>query len=147
MIDTLLQVRSVDQNTNCFNIGTGFEAIGNNTGTILDEDKAYVYEVKLALNNSIFVGGGFNLYNRKPILGTPAPVPNSILKIRQDGSVDTSFFNYGFNSGIGLRSIEEQSNGKIMCGGDFTTYSGQTPVPAPQFNSLLQPSRRQILIG
>ena len=25
--------------------------------------------------------------------------------------------------------------------------SGQTPVPAPQFNSLLQPSRRQILIG
>jgi uncharacterized delta-60 repeat protein len=135
MIDTLLQVRSVDQNTNCFNIGTGFEAIGNNTGTILDEDKAYVYEVKLALNNSIFVGGGFNLYNRKPILGTPAPVPNSILKIRQDGSVDTSFFNYGFNSGIGLRSIEEQSNGKIMCGGDFTTYSGQTAGRIIRLNS------------
>jgi uncharacterized delta-60 repeat protein len=142
MIDTLLQVRSVDQNTDCFNIGNGFEAIGNDILGTPDLNKAFVYEVKLALNNSIFVGGGFNSYNRKPILpylpatSTLEPVNPSILKIKQDGTLDTSFFNYGFEGGgFGVRTIEEQSNGKIMVGGSFQTYSGQSRNGIARLNS------------
>jgi len=128
MIDTLLQVRSVDQNTDCFNIGTGFEAIGRNEPEDYWDNQPYIYEVKLALNNSIFVGGGFNTYNRKPIRGSNNPVGASMLKIKQDGTVDTTFTNYGFggNDFFGIRTIEEQSDGKIMVGGTFETYSGQS---------------------
>ena len=125
MIDTLLQVRSVDQNTDCFNIGTGFEAIGGAGG--FNPNEPFIYEVKLALNNSIFVGGGFNIYNRKPIKGSGNPIGPSMLKIKQDGTVDTSFFNYGFSGGsFGVRTIQEQSDGKIMVGGSIQTYSGQS---------------------
>ena len=129
MIDTLLQVRSVDQNTDCFNIGTGFEAIGRNDSEDYWENQPYIYDVKLALNNSIFVGGGFNAYNRKPIKGGGNPIGPCMLKIKQDGTVDTTFTNYGFGDdgqSFGIRTIEEQSDGKIMVGGSFTTYSGQT---------------------
>ena len=129
MIDTLLQVRSVDQNTDCFNIGTGFEASGYNSVDVRLNNAPYIYEVKIALNNSIFVGGGFNSYNRKPIRGSNNPIGPSMLKIKQDGTVDTTFTNYGFGDdgqSFGIRTIEEQSNGKIMVGGSFNSYSGQT---------------------
>jgi len=128
MIDTLLQVRSVDQNTDCFNIGTGFEAIGRDEPETFWDNQPYIYEVKLALNNSIFVGGGFNSYNRKPIKGGGNPIGPSMLKIKQDGTVDDTFTNYGFGVGqsFSIRTIEEQSNGKIMVGGSFSSYSGQS---------------------
>ena len=89
---------SIDTN---FSTGTGF----NNTVAAIFEDS----------NGKIYVGGQFTSYN-----GTSA---NRIIRLNTDGSIDT-----GFNSGTGFDNtaiqIKLDSNGKIIVGGNFTSYNG-----------------------
>jgi uncharacterized delta-60 repeat protein len=91
---------SIDTN---FSTGTGF----NNTVAAIFEDS----------NGKIYVGGQFTSYN-----GTTA---NRIIRLNTDGSIDTNFSTgTGFNTTV--RSIAEDSNGKIYVGGQFTSYNGTT---------------------
>ena len=86
-----------------FNIGTGF----NNT----------VRVINIQPDGKILVGGGFSTYN-----GTTR---NRIIRLNSNGSIDTSFnIGTGFNGNV--FTIDIQPDGKILVGGDFTTYNGTT---------------------
>ena len=62
-----------------------------------------------------YVVGNFGSFN--------APTFNNILATDLSGSIDTTFnMGIGFNSTV--RCMATQSDGKILVGGDFTTYSG-----------------------
>jgi uncharacterized delta-60 repeat protein len=84
-----------------FVIGTGFNNIVN--------------IVTLQSDGKLLVGGNFTSYS-----GVSS---NRIIRLNTDGSIDTSFIGIGFNSGSVL-TIKQQSDGKILVGGLFTTYSG-----------------------
>jgi uncharacterized delta-60 repeat protein len=74
-----------------------------------------VYAIALQPDGKIIIGGSFVMYN-----GTAR---NYIARLNTDGSLDT-----GFDPGSGangyVRAIALQSDGKIIIGGEFTTYSG-----------------------
>jgi uncharacterized delta-60 repeat protein/uncharacterized repeat protein (TIGR01451 family) len=84
-----------------FNPGTGFN------GAVLS--------TALQPDGKIIVGGRFTSFN-----GTTT---NRIVRLNPDGSLDA-----GFNSGIGFSyfvwSITLQPDGKIIVGGEFTSYNG-----------------------
>jgi len=76
-----------------------------------------VNTIKLQSDNKILVGGLFSSYSGVSI--------NRIIRLNLDGSVDNSFvIGSGFNNTV--RTITLQPDGKILVGGDFTTYSGVT---------------------
>jgi len=89
---------------NTFNIGTGFG------GT--------VYVTKIQSDGKIIVGGSFALYS--------GVTSNRIIRLNTDGSIDNTF---SVGTGFGdvspwTYSFDVQSDGKIIVGGDFTSYSG-----------------------
>jgi uncharacterized delta-60 repeat protein len=83
-------------------------------GTGLNDGAAAVF---IQSDGKILVGGVFTSYN-----GTPA---NGIVRLNDDGTVDNSF-----NSGTGFNTtvwaINVQTDGKILVGGDFTQYNGNS---------------------
>lgn len=86
-----------------FNTGGGF--VGN------------VMCMKLLENGKLLVGGGFTEINGQVCMGMALFNP--------DGSIDNSFTTAsGFNAWPLI--IEEQTDGKILVGGNFTTYRGLT---------------------
>lgn len=67
-------------------------------------------------DGKILVGGNFTSYG-----STPA---NRLIRLNPDGTVDNTFnIGSGFNNN-GIEAIGIKSNGKILVGGDFTTYDG-----------------------
>ncbi|MEY3470703.1 MAG: hypothetical protein RLZZ223_53, partial [Candidatus Parcubacteria bacterium] len=95
-----------------FNIGTGF----NN----------WVYSLALQSDGKILVGGDFTSYQ-----GVGA---NYIIRLNSDGSRDTSFnLGTGFNDSIA--SLALQSDGKILVGGWFSNYNGDTVNRIVRLNS------------
>lgn len=85
-----------------FAVGTGFNGSIN--------------AIAIQSDNKIICGGGFTSYN-----GTAR---NRIIRLNTDGSVDSNFtIGTGFNTGL-VSSIAIQSDGKILCGGSFTSYNG-----------------------
>lgn len=86
-----------------FNIGTGF----NNT----------VSSMVLQPDGKILASGHFTQYNGQS--------RNRIVRINMDGTFDNSFtIGTGFNSFV--VSIALQPDGKILAGGNFTSYNGQS---------------------
>jgi uncharacterized delta-60 repeat protein len=100
------QNRLVRLNTNgskdtSFNIGTGFNNIVN-TNTIDS-------------NGKILVGGEYTEYS--------GSTQNRLIRLNSDGTKDTSFnVGAGFNDDVWALAVD--SNGKILVGGNFTSYSG-----------------------
>jgi uncharacterized delta-60 repeat protein len=90
------------------NLDTGFTP-GTGAGS------SAIYAIAIQSDGKILIGGGFTTYN-----GTTR---NSIARINTDGSLDT-----GFDPGTGadnfIRAFAIQSDGKIVIGGQFTTYNG-----------------------
>jgi len=85
------------------------------TGTAFN---APVFDILIQPNGKILAVGNFTTYN-----GITA---NGIVRINSDGTIDTSFVTgTGFNS-TQIRSLALQSDGKIVVGGNFTTYNGTT---------------------
>ena len=76
---------------------------------------AFVFTIAIQSDGKILLGGFFTDYN-----GTSA---NYIIRLNSDGSIDTSFV-YGTGFGNNINSIAIQSNGKILVGGNFTSYNG-----------------------
>ncbi len=74
-----------------------------------------IYSTTLQSDGKIIIGGNFTYYN-----GTAR---NHIARLNADGSLDT-----GFNPGTGANNLINcttfQPDGKILIGGDFTSYNG-----------------------
>lgn len=84
-----------------FNIGTGFNNVVNT--------------IAIQSDGKIIIGGNFTSYN-----GSPS---NRIIRLNSDGSMDTSFaIGSGFDTYI--TDIAIQQDGKIIIGGNFTSYNG-----------------------
>jgi uncharacterized delta-60 repeat protein len=80
--------------------------IGDNTVSL----DGYVYTIKLQSDGKILVGGEFNNYG--------AISRNKIARLNTDGTLDTTFVvGQGFNNYV--NSIDLQSDGKIIVGGNF----------------------------
>jgi uncharacterized delta-60 repeat protein len=90
-----------------FNYGLGFS-------------NGAVNVIRLQSDGKILCGGTFTGYNETFI--------NRIIRLNTDGSRDTSFeIGTGFSSSVSDILIQE--DGKILCGGNFTSYSGDTNYP------------------
>ena len=97
----LVKLNSDGSIDNTFNVGTGFNGD--------------IYTAKIQSDGKIICGGDFTSYN-----GTTR---NRLVKLNSDGSIDNSFsVGTGFN--LFVYKTETQSDGKIICGGDFTSYNG-----------------------
>jgi uncharacterized delta-60 repeat protein len=88
---------------NTFNLGTGFNSS--------------VSAIEIQNDNKIIIAGFFTTYQGQ--------TRNRLVRLNVDGSIDDTF-NIGTGFGSGLRTIAMQSNSKIIAGGDFTNYQGQT---------------------
>ena len=81
-------------------------------------------------DGKILVGGSFPRWN-----GT---LVNRIVRLDSDGTRDTAFTantGTGANSNVGSNSIAIQSDGKILLGGDLTTWNGTTVNRIVRLNS------------
>ncbi|TAH20569.1 MAG: T9SS C-terminal target domain-containing protein [Cytophagales bacterium] len=94
-----------------FNIGTGF-----NSASIF-QNEFMVYTLSLQTDGKIIVGGDFTDYN-----GTPS---RKIVRLNADGSRDATF-NIGTGFGINdkVYALALQPDGKVLVGGNFTSYNG-----------------------
>lgn len=103
---------------------------GNFTGRILrlnadgSTDASFTigannWVVAIAIQNDgkIIIGGDFTLYN--------GVARNRIARLNSDGTLDTSF-TVGTGANSTVRAIAIQPDGKIIVGGNFTTYAGAT---------------------
>ena len=91
--------------------------ITNNSHPIIPE---HIYTTKILRNGKIMIGGSFFSYAMVDRKG--------IARLTKDGKLDESFkVGSGFEGGF-VYDIEPQSDGKILVGGDFTSYNG-VPVP------------------
>jgi uncharacterized delta-60 repeat protein len=81
-------------------------------------NSGFVSHIEIDSSGKIFVCGSvFTSYN-----GTTA---NRIVKLNSDGSIDTSFnVGTGFNGPV--RVLKQDSTGKLVIGGGFTSYNGTT---------------------
>ncbi|HQQ64216.1 MAG TPA: thrombospondin type 3 repeat-containing protein, partial [Pseudomonadales bacterium] len=68
-------------------------------------------------DGKILIGGNFTSYNGVAV--------NRIARLNADGSLDNSF-NPGSGSSTPVLAIVLQNDGKILIGGNFTTYNGVT---------------------
>jgi uncharacterized delta-60 repeat protein len=83
-----------------------------NTGAAFNGN---VNTIATGSSNSIYVGGAFTSYS--------GSVVNRIVKIKSDGTRDTTFnIGTGFNNPVDF--IRTDTSGKVYAGGSFTTYSG-----------------------
>ena len=89
-----------------FDMGVGFFGAG------------IIYDIKIQSDNKIVVGGSFLEFNLITY--------RRIFRLNSDGSPDNSFIiGDGFEGGD-VRSIGIQDDDKILVGGSFTSYSGET---------------------
>jgi uncharacterized delta-60 repeat protein len=75
----------------------------------------FVNTLSLQLDGKILIGGGFTSYNDVS--------RNRIARLNKDGSLDNTF-NPGSGANENVYSLALQSDGKILLGGDFTSYNG-----------------------
>lgn len=91
-------------------LDTSFNPGGAGTSGLIDA-------IKRQADGRILLGGTFSTYN-----GQPA---NKIVRIHPNGSIDTSF-QTGMGFAGNVRTIDVQTDGKIVVGGTFVVYNGRT---------------------
>lgn len=103
-----------------FNVGTGLD----NAGSVLH----------LQSDGKVLVGGGFTTYN--------GVSQNRLARLHANGSLDTTFnIGTGFAGGS-VDTITTDPSGKILVGGEFTSYNGITQNRAVRLhaNGMLDPT-------
>lgn len=76
-----------------------------------------IRSIKVLADGKILIAGAFTSYNRT--------TRNRLARLNSNGTLDTGFTpSSGANSTI--YSVEVQTNGTILIGGDFTTFNGTT---------------------
>jgi uncharacterized delta-60 repeat protein len=117
-------------NSNSLNLKGGKTLVGDFEYEIINSPFTFNNSVDTIIQQSdgkIVAGGGFTEYSGSFI--------NRIARINSDGTIDSTFnVGTGFNS-FAVYSIIQQSDGKIVAGGDFTTYSGSTSNYIVRINS------------
>ncbi len=78
---------------------------------------AAVQTMAVQSDGKLIVAGDFTAYKGTSI--------NRIIRLNSDGSIDNTF-NIGSGFDNSVRTIAIQSDGKILVGGSFTTYNGDT---------------------
>ncbi len=74
-----------------------------------------VYSILVLSDDSILIGGSFTAYG--------VPTRGRIARLSSSGTLDTSFAT-GAAANYPVRAIARQGDGKILIGGDFSTYDG-----------------------
>lgn len=92
---------SLDQS---FNVGTG--------------TNGSVYASAIQSDGKIVLGGGFNTYN--------GIFTGGITRLNSDGTIDGTFNSNNIGANGSIYAIKIQNDGKIVIGGDFTSYNGIT---------------------
>lgn len=105
---------SLDTRFNSGGTGIGGDGTSNNT---------YVDVLAVQADGRILLGGVFTSYN-----GNIA-IPNYLLRLNADGSLDTSFNTGGIGPNEGVFTLAVQPDGKILVGGYFTGYNGSLTAP------------------
>ena len=102
----LIRLNSDGSKDTSFNIGTGFNTV--------------VYSIAVQSDGKILVGGDFTTFTGSS--------QNRLIRLNSDGSKDTTFvIGTGFStSAESVRTISIQLDGKILVGGNFTTFTGST---------------------
>lgn len=100
-----------------FSAGTGFTSLNNNS---LHNNGTHVNEMLLQADGRILVAGHFSKYN--------GIVRRCIARILPTGALDGSFVPDDF-AAYEAHAIALQSDGKILVGGDFTTWTGPQVPP------------------
>jgi len=76
-----------------------------------------VTAIALQPDGKILVGGFFNAYN-----GNAAPA--NLIRLNANGTRDTTFNNGGAGANSFMNAVALQPDGKVLIGGDFTSYNG-----------------------
>gem|GEM_PF-568180 len=97
------------------------ESFGAGTGAI-----SFICAVVVQSDGKVIIGGDFTSYNGTTI--------NRIARLNDDGTLDPTF-NPGTGANAIVYSVALQSNGKIIIGGDFTTYNGLSQNGIARLNS------------
>ncbi|MBT1696853.1 fibronectin type III domain-containing protein [Fulvivirgaceae bacterium PWU4] len=91
-------------NTFRTNTGTGFNSL--------------VYAIAQQGDGKLIVGGSFGAFN--------GVTRRNLVRLNTDGTIDNTFnAANGFTGGV-VREIKIQSDGKILVGGEFTSFAGNT---------------------
>jgi uncharacterized delta-60 repeat protein len=109
----LVKINTDGTKDTSFNIGTGFSA-------------GEIYATEIDSNGKLLVGGLFLNYSGSS--------QNSLIRLNSDGTKDTSF-NIGTGFDAQVYELKIDSNGKILVGGNFTTYSGSSQTRLIRLNS------------
>jgi uncharacterized delta-60 repeat protein len=72
--------------------------------------------IAVQADGKILIGGSFNTYN-----GTGR---NRLARLSTTGALDTTFLNLGTGANGRVNTVAVQADGKILIGGDFTSYNG-----------------------
>ena len=99
-----------------YNIATGNGVTGGSA----------VYDIALQPDGKVVVGGYFTAYNNTAI-------PVGLLRLNANGSLDTAFNPGGTGVDSNVEVLALQPDGKIVAGGEFTTYNGSAAVPDALF--------------
>ena len=96
--------------------GTRDTTFTTNTGTGAD---SHVFSIAIQSDGKILLGGFFTSWNGVTV--------GRIVRLNSDGTRDTTFTtNTGTGADNAVRSIVVQSDGKILLGGQFTSWNGVT---------------------
>jgi uncharacterized delta-60 repeat protein len=100
-INRIIRLNTSGSIDTSFNIGTGFNGV--------------VYTTAIQSDDKIIAGGDFGLYS--------GSATTRIARLNTDGTRDTTF-NVGAGANNTVNTIAIQSDGKVVVGGIFTSYSG-----------------------
>jgi len=101
-------------------LDAGFLAAGSGADSV-------VKKIAIQADGKILVGGSFTSIN-----GTGRA---SIARLNNDGTLDNSFLASGVGANAPVFTLAVQSDGKILIGGDFTTFNGTSRNRFARLNS------------
>jgi uncharacterized delta-60 repeat protein len=121
----------------------------NNDGTLDASFNSYntphngtnytIFDVTILNDGKYFINGSFSIYD--------SVTSNYIAKINHDGTIDTSF-NIGAGPNNYVWETQVQQDGKILIGGDFTSYNGNSINHLARLdNNVLSTSQQSFIEG
>ena len=96
-------------------LDTSFNAGGSGSGG------GFPLRLMQQVDGKILVGGGYTTYNGNA-------VPANLIRLNANGSLDTSFNAGGSGFDSSVSALYQLANGKILVGGYFTSYNGNTGI-------------------